>query len=121
MDGKAYTGIRASLVCHCGCGLLSADDAFVAKLEALEAAYGQKLRISSGYRCPKHNAAVGGAKKSYHMRGMAADILVSSRQDRDRLEDLARQEGFTGFGKANSFLHVDTGDPRKPWTYGGAV
>ena len=32
--------------------------------------------ITSGYRTPTHNKEVGGAKYSYHMRGMAADIRV---------------------------------------------
>lgn len=35
---------------------------------------GKKLDISSGYRCPKINADVGGAKNSQHMYGEAADI-----------------------------------------------
>lgn len=30
--------------------------------------------ITSGYRCPAHNAAVGGVGYSYHTQGLAADI-----------------------------------------------
>jgi len=33
--------------------------------------------VSSGYRCPGLNAAVGGAPNSQHVLGQAADILVS--------------------------------------------
>lgn len=33
------------------------------------------LRISSGYRAPAVNAAVGGSKDSDHMRGFAADVI----------------------------------------------
>lgn len=33
--------------------------------------------ISSGYRCPQLNAAVGGSKTSQHMKGEAADIYLS--------------------------------------------
>jgi len=33
------------------------------------------LRISSGYRAPAVNAAVGGAKDSAHMQGFAADVI----------------------------------------------
>ena len=32
------------------------------------------LRVSSGYRCPELNAAIGGAKTSRHMAGLAADL-----------------------------------------------
>jgi hypothetical protein len=34
------------------------------------------IHVSSGYRSPEVNAAVGGAVNSQHMRGEAADILV---------------------------------------------
>ena len=34
----------------------------------------QPIIISSGYRCPALNKAVGGAKRSYHLQGRAADI-----------------------------------------------
>lgn len=43
-------------------------------LEPLRQHTGTPIRISSGYRCPKLNAAVGGAKRSYHLYGRAADI-----------------------------------------------
>jgi zinc D-Ala-D-Ala carboxypeptidase len=36
------------------------------------------ILISSGYRSPKLNAAVGGAKKSAHMDGLAADFTAPS-------------------------------------------
>jgi hypothetical protein len=39
---------------------------------------GRDLRINSGYRCPELNARLGGAKRSRHMEGLAADILCSA-------------------------------------------
>ena len=36
------------------------------------------IRITSGYRCPELNHAVGGASNSQHMRGEAADIYLPS-------------------------------------------
>ena len=36
------------------------------------------IRITSGYRCPELNGAVGGASNSQHMRGEAADIHLPS-------------------------------------------
>ena len=36
------------------------------------------IRITSGYRCPELNGAVGGVKNSQHMRGEAADIHLPS-------------------------------------------
>lgn len=45
-------------------------------LERCRAILGQPMIISSGYRCPEVNAAVGGSAKSAHMRGLAADFRV---------------------------------------------
>jgi len=43
-------------------------------LEPARAALGP-LRVSSGYRSPALNAAIGGSKTSAHMLGFAADII----------------------------------------------
>ena len=45
-------------------------------LEPLRAHLGHAVRINSGYRSPRLNAAVGGVKTSDHTRGCAADIFV---------------------------------------------
>ena len=45
-------------------------------LEPLRAHLGHAVRINSGYRSTKLNAAVGGVKTSDHTRGCAADIFV---------------------------------------------
>lgn len=39
--------------------------------------------ISSGYRCPKLNTAVGGAANSYHMFGRAVDIYCANNKTLD--------------------------------------
>ena len=44
-------------------------------LEPLRAHLGHAVRINSGYRSPRLNAAVGGVKTSDHTRGCAADIF----------------------------------------------
>jgi hypothetical protein len=46
-------------------------------LDPLRRKLGKPIRISSGYRSPAVNAAVGGAKTSQHMRGEAADLSVA--------------------------------------------
>lgn len=45
-------------------------------LEQVRALFGKPLVISSGYRSPALNAAVGGAASSAHLSGLAADFTV---------------------------------------------
>jgi zinc D-Ala-D-Ala carboxypeptidase len=45
-------------------------------LEPLRIALDRPIVVSSGYRCPEVNAMVGGAKRSHHVQGRAADITV---------------------------------------------
>lgn len=40
---------------------------------------GNQWKMTSVYRCPKHNAAVGGVNDSYHTIGMAADFRPTKR------------------------------------------
>ena len=49
-------------------------------LEPLRQHYGQPIRITSGYRCPALNEAVGGVGNSQHMLGEAADLSVPSEE-----------------------------------------
>lgn len=46
-------------------------------LEQIRKVVGRPITISSGYRSPALNAAVGGAGNSAHMQGLAADITVT--------------------------------------------
>ena len=45
------------------------------RLEIYRTRIGAPISIVSGYRCPGHNNAVGGASSSQHMYGSATDIL----------------------------------------------
>ena len=43
-------------------------------LDPIRERWGVPIYVNSGYRSPELNKLVGGAKTSYHLRGMAADI-----------------------------------------------
>jgi|15BtaG_2_1085339.scaffolds.fasta_scaffold12873_3 uncharacterized protein YcbK (DUF882 family) len=43
-------------------------------LEHLRAEVGRPLQVTSGYRSPEVNAAVGGSATSQHLKGQAADV-----------------------------------------------
>lgn len=57
-----------------GRDLTGENQGFINKLSAAaQAAGATQIRVSSGYRSPEHNAAVGGAAHSNHMSGHALD------------------------------------------------
>jgi len=44
-------------------------------LEDVRTLLGHPILISSGYRCESLNKAIGGARNSHHMRGLAVDFI----------------------------------------------
>lgn len=57
-------------------------------LDPLREAWGRPLTVTSGYRCPALNRAVGGSATSHHLKGMAADISTGNKVDNRRLFQL---------------------------------
>lgn len=108
------------LACKCGrhCrGEYFHDPDFLDNLEQLRAEVMQPLQITSGRRCAKHNAAVGGATRSQHMLRIAVDISLTG-HIRTTLARAAVKAGFTGIGFGRNFLHVDQrAEPRVGWNY----
>jgi len=79
-------------------------------LHPLRVSFGGAIRVTSGYRDPKKNKAVGGHPKSVHMTGRAADIQPWNNNDKalaDLWTALLRSE--ISFDKAclyDNFIHV---------------
>lgn len=57
-------------------------------LDPLREKYGHPIMVSSGYRRPRVNAAVGGERTSQHVSGEAADIYVGKPKDKAMLFSL---------------------------------
>ena len=57
------------------CGENKIDQRVINMAQTIRDELGVPVRINSG--CPKHNAAVGGVKGSYHTQGLAADLSCS--------------------------------------------
>lgn len=72
---------------------------------------GRPFRILSAHRCRLHNARVGGAPRSEHLR-LAVDIALAG-HDHWALYAAMKQAGFTGFGFYETFLHADMGRSRQ--------
>ena len=97
---------------HCGETYYWSE--FFDKIQAVRLELGVPIVILSGHRCSLHNARVGGAPFSQHLK-LAADIAVLD-HDRSNLLKACKRAGFTGFGFYHTFLHIDLGRPRHWWS-----
>ncbi|MBK8965181.1 MAG: peptidase M15 [Lewinellaceae bacterium] len=84
---------------------------FLEMLDAAREQAGIPFRVNSGYRTPKHNAAVGGVPIRA-ARGWAADIGARTLEQKIRIVRAARSVGFNRFGIYDTFVHLDC-DPGK--------
>ena len=96
-------------------------------LEKLRAYGGFTVHINSGYRSPSYNRKIGGASKSQHTLGTAADIVVKKNGNTvsaKKICCLCQDLGFKGVAYiSESAVHVDMrssglyrGDERKGYS-----
>lgn len=104
---------RAELDCRCGCktpaAIMTRLTELAIHLEELRAAAGAPLIVTSGYRCIKHNKAVGGAKDSQHIQGIAADVrsLVKKPPEIYLAAESVDRFHAGGIGLYDGWVHVD--------------
>ena len=79
---------RHEFACKCGCGEAEVSPFLIEVLQRLRDILGVPITVTSGRRCAKHNAAVGGAKNSQHLLGLAADIRAEGWTAKDLLRVL---------------------------------
>lgn len=107
--------------CH-GSGCCSKtviDEKLVAYVQQIRDHFGKPVTITSPYRCEVHNRRVGGATKSYHMQGRAADIVVQGVSSRE-VAKYAESIGILGIGLYETaadgyFTHIDTRTTKSFW------
>jgi uncharacterized protein YcbK (DUF882 family) len=100
------------------------EQSLITKLQEVRDTYGKPIDVTSGYRCPEHNANVGGKIGSAHMSGLAADVSPAL-MTLDELDDLYEVcynlFDNIGDGRNKKFVHVDVRSPKKTgkrlWIY----
>lgn len=119
MAGWRWSSFSPREIACKGTGKVLVNEDAMDKLQALRDRLRKPLILTSAYRSPEHNRAVGGAKNSKHMEGIAFDVRMDN-HDPHEFEAAARAVGFTGFGyyPRSGFMHIDTGPARswgQPW------
>lgn len=85
-------------------------------LQKIRTHFGKSVTITSAYRTPAKNKAVGGTKYSQHLYGMAADIKVSGVSPKKvaaYAEKLLPKSG--GIGTYSTFTHIDVRSTKSRW------
>lgn len=82
-------------------------------LEKIRAEFAAPIEIVSGYRTPAYNRKIGGARRSQHVNGRAADIRAPHVRTRDlhaivlALYKTGEMPGLGGLGSYPEFTHID--------------
>ena len=101
--------------CKC-CGKEKPNSELMAVLQLVRIHFNQPVTVTSSYRCPKHNKDVGGATKSKHLKGIAADIKVKGVEPTEvhHLLTSLFPEGY-GIGLYKTFVHIDVRQKKARW------
>ena len=120
--------LSTELQCQCkykSCVEQKISQDLLDKLEIVRNKYGKPLKITSAYRCEKHQAYLRksgiqtAVNKSQHELGNAVDVrpLGMSEDNMDELFELLETE-FQAIGIAKNFYHVDVrSDKTRRWDY----
>ena len=104
--------------------LMSNVQELAENLQVLREHIGKPIIVISGYRSPKYNRKIGGARRSQHMKAKAADIVVPGmKPDEVREVILALiKEGKMkkgGVGRYTTFIHYDVRGWNARWSGSG--
>ena len=91
-------------------------------LQMLRDHIAKPIVIISGWRSPLYNEKIGGAKKSQHMTGKAADIRVAGMTPDDVAEQIEllisrgkMEQGGIGIYPGSNFVHYDCRGLKARW------
>ena len=110
----------AELECH-HCHVNACTQELVDALEALRSIVAKPITVDDAYRCPVHNAEVGGVPNSEHTRGIAADIKVAGMTPAEMYQAALRVPTFAsggiGVAEHQGYIHVDVREQHARWCY----
>lgn len=102
--------------CTDGTDPIFIDSDLVNVLQKIRSHFGKTVTITSAYRTPGKNKAVGGQTYSQHLYGRAADIKVKGvtpKKVAAYAETLLKNKG--GIGTYSTFVHIDVRATKARW------
>jgi len=104
--------------CKCGCGQCDIDWRVWFVCQQIRQRFNAPVVVRSGYRCEAHNQNVGGAPKSDHRFGWAADVAVLGKESSrvalfvESLPEVMRIGIYEpgGLNGENGFIHFGVRD-----------
>lgn len=108
--------------CKDGSDTVKIDLELVKYLQRIRNWAGASVIISSGYRTVTWNRKIGGAAKSKHIYGMAADIYITGRKKTiTEISKFAEAIGCTGIERNEdaNYVHIDTRPVKYYWRRSG--
>lgn len=100
---------REEFACKCGCGFDTVDIETYYCMVRLRKHFGRPLIINSACRCEEHNALIGGARNSYHLKARAVDFFIIGVSLVSTYTYLCNKyPGKYGMKLYSSFIHFDT-------------
>lgn len=111
---------RKEFACKDGCGLGLGDGdinpELIEVIQDVRDHFGEPVVISSGLRCQTHNKRVGGAPKSQHLLGTAADLRIAKVAPAKVYEYLnTKYPDKYGVGRYDTFTHIDVRPNKARW------
>lgn len=114
---KVSTNFKVKeFACTDGSDPIFIDSDLVNVLQKIRTYFGKAVTITSAYRTPGKNKAVGGQAYSQHLYGRAADIKVNGvtpKKVAAYAEKLLPGKG--GIGIYSTFVHIDTRATKSRW------
>ena len=107
---------ESEMRCHgdgcCDGGAYNVSPRLLELLDQLRENVGGPITATCMYRCPQHNAEVGGVSNSQHVQGTAADLACPDFLTMGEFKWYCEQLPFDGMGIYNDsqFIHVDVRD-----------
>jgi zinc D-Ala-D-Ala carboxypeptidase len=97
---------REELECPCCRCLGLIEENLLPRLQAARTIYGKPITVTSGYRCEKHNAEIGGATNSLHPLSSAIDAKYISGTELGGLVKAFIAAGFNEIGIYEKHIHA---------------